>query len=1024
MKTRAGIRPYKVSTIIGMGNRSPSEAFPSGAPTEVPHDDSQAPSDFATSLAGDAGDEFAKESAAYPFRKTPPAPPMRQRVEVFATDPQGRVPGGLYPDRSFGTYGGGIDPGEAPEQAAAREFEEEAGQKVTGLRPAQAEPFASPWSEAPADNPVARAKWERRAKEFPGGHRTQYYLGQLGEQTGPGEKAPTPQLKDFKFYGIPEAISIQEKALQGATGDDERRLRSRLEVLKELQALRQGQLKKEAKKVYRTCRKEGCTNPATKGVIWADGRGVVHSCDDHVGYWKGKLSDVVAVRNYDPDAPEGKRLSPGNGHSKEGSLQTEPKLRRSSVNDEPLAVDPKVIESVKVRDLGDESGKKILLVDGAKVRDLIDVDFALGGNSARYSYVPDDEIWIENTGDQDDMAATARHEIREESLMRKGQTYDNAHSAVSNIEGKERLLSRSEAIDKLASRRNPPIGTIETVETRPGEFAPGIAGDRGIRSIPRVRPKAGNPEWTASLSMHPAAKRGDHHDLRLVDPKGRAHSWAFQDVPDPGKSTYAVQQPTHSGAYALKTQPFTIPAGYGATRPGAHIEPKFVSPVEIVEAGNDKVRFLKHDGQQTQEFVARKLTNSLMGARPLWALHNATKTRNTAAGSKIPAYKPKYQEVAPEAIDLNDEDQIMTPKIDGAHVLVDLPGDPNKFARVYSYRPTARDTGLIEHTFKFPGFQKQTAVVGKNTMIRAECWAQGKDGKPVPSEQLGGLLNAGVLNSRKKQQELGIQLKLTGIDVVRADGKNYENKPYGDKLQVLERVRKATKGWIDTPEVAITPDQKKRMLDQVKNQQHPVTEEGVVLQRLSKAETPIKAKFKPDHDVYVTGVFSKPKGQARGHAGGLEYSLTPGGPTVGRVGTGFDHVTRKDMLENPDRYVGRVAKVQATRSQERKDTSQLKALRAPSFKGWHIDKTDPKLMEEDHRLQKEATQVAGVLADASKIVDTKAIADTAMKSRAGRAVSGWARLAGESSNPIVGAGAGEVQKYLSRLSGRDDGMEV
>ena len=587
--------------------------------------------------------------------------------------------------------------------------------------------------------------------------------------------------------------------------------------------------------------------------------------------------------------------------------------------------------------------------------------------------------------------------------------------------------SSADSIEKLAARRNPPLGTPGTVEVRPGEFAPGIAGDRGIHSIPRVSPKSKNPEWTASLSMHPAARRGDHHDLRLIDPKGRAHSWAFQDVPQPGKSTYAVQQPTHKKEYALRDKPFTIPKGYGATRPGAHVEPKFVSPVEVVEAGNTSVRFLKHDGQQTQEFVARKLTNSLLGARPLWALHNATKNRNTAAGKKIPGYKPKYQEVAPEAIDLNDEDQVMTPKIDGAHVLVDLPGDPKKFARVYSYRPTARDTGLIEHTFKFKDFQKQTAVVGKNTMIRAECWGQGKDGKPIPPEQLGGLLNAGVLNSRKKQEEMGVKLKLTGIDVVRADGKNYEKKPFGEKLQVLERVRKATKGWIETPEVAVTPEQKKRMLDSVKGQKHPQTEEGVVLQRLSKAETPIKAKFKPDHDVYVTGVFTKPKGKARGHAGGLEYSLTPGGPKVGRIGTGFDHATRKDMLENPDRYIGRVAKVKSTRAQARKDTSQLKALRQPSFQGWHIDKTDPKLMEEDHRLQKsaQAAPFKGAIMDAPGVVVDQlgdhrdAIADLAMQSRPGRAIRGWAGLAEDTAKPALGSSMGEVQKYLSMMSNRE-----
>jgi hypothetical protein len=603
--------------------------------------------------------------------------------------------------------------------------------------------------------------------------------------------------------------------------------------------------------------------------------------------------------------------------------------------------------------------------------------------------------------------------LAEEEALRKFWSQGPSDALEKALKEKEIYLGRVDPIRKVASAKNP-IGTIETVQTAPGEFAPGIAGDRGIHSIPRVKPLAGNPEWTASLSLHPADRRGDHHDLRLIDPKGRAHSWAFQDVPAPGQSTYAAQQPTHKKEYALRDKPFTIPQGYGATRPGAYVEPKFVSPVEVIEAGNDKVRFLKHDGQQTQEFLVRKLTNSVMGARPLWALHNATKNRNTLAGSRIPTYKPKYNDVAPEAIDVNDQTQVMTPKIDGAHVLVDLPSNPNSFARVYSYRPTDRETGIIEHTFKFPNFQRQTAVVGgKNTMIRAECWAVDKDGKPVPAEQLGGLLNSGVLKSREKQKEMGISLKLTGIDVVRADGKNFENRPYAEKLEVLEQVRKATKGWIQTPEVAISPEEKKRMLDQVKNRAHPQTEEGVVLQNLAKAAPPLRAKFKPDHDVYVTGVFDKPKGQARGHAGGITYSFEPGCPTVGRIGTGFDHATRKDMLENPDRYIGRVAKAQSVRSQEQQ--GQLKALRAPSFKGWHIDKTDPKLMENDINLQKQGMDLSAPVAAIKGVTkfEPKSLTRAFGKTRTGRGVQGWADLADKTVSS-------EIQKYLGGTGEEND----
>lgn len=493
-------------------------------------------------------------------------------------------------------------------------------------------------------------------------------------------------------------------------------------------------------------------------------------------------------------------------------------------------------------------------------------------------------------------------------------------------------------------------GAAPALSTGPGEFAPGIPGDRGIHSIPKVRPRAGNQEWTASLSMHPAARRGDHHDLRLVDPKGRAHSWAFQDMPQPGKSTYAVQQPTHKKSYALREQPFTIPEGYGATRPGAQVEPKFVSGVEVVEAGNDKIRFLKHEGQQTQEFVVRKLTPSMGRVRPMWALHNATKNRDTGEGKKIPNYKPKYKEITPESIDLNDAEQVMTPKLDGAHVLVDLPGTGDRFARVYSYRPTARDTGLIEHTFKFKDFQKRRGSEStKNTMVRAECWATDKDGKAIPAEQLGGLLNAGVLKSRQKQDEMGVKLRLTGFDVVRHNGRNMENKPFSEKLDVLNKVNKATRGFIEVPEIASTPEQKKKMLEDIKGRARQDTDEGVVLHTLNTADAPTKAKFKPDVDVYVRKIFDKPRGAAKGHAGGFEYSFTPDGPIVGRVGTGFNHVARKDMMDNPERYIGRVAKVQSVRNSEnRTDPSQMtKALRAPSFQGWHLDKTDPKLMETD-----------------------------------------------------------------------------
>ena len=469
------------------------------------------------------------------------------------------------------------------------------------------------------------------------------------------------------------------------------------------------------------------------------------------------------------------------------------------------------------------------------------------------------------------------------------------------------------------------------------EFAPGIPAGRVIKSIPRVSPKSDNQEWDVSLSEHPAIIRGNHYDLRLVDPKGKAHSWALAKIPEPGKGTYAAQQATHSKAYALRNKPWSIPPGYGATAPGRMVEPVYVQKAEVVEASNNKVRFLRHHGQETDEFVLRKVREK--GGKPLWALNNATKNRSTGEGQKLPSSKPKYKEIRPEQVVTSDVGEVMTPKFDGAHVLVDMKG-PGRPLRVYSYRPTERKTGVIEHTFKFPDFHNRTTTnAAKNSMIRAELWGS-KDGKAIPAEQLGGLLNAGVLRSRKMQQENGVQLRLTGIDVVKHHGRDYSNKTFDDKLRALREITRSSKGVIELPPVARTEEEKRRMLSDIETGRLPETKEGVVIHRVDGAAPPTKVKFKPQDDVYVREVFDKPRGKARGFAGGFGYSLTPDGPVVGRVGTGFDHRTRMDMLEHPENYVGRVAKV---RSQ---GPFRSGALRSPSFDEWHIDKTPPELMKE------------------------------------------------------------------------------
>lgn len=498
---------------------------------------------------------------------------------------------------------------------------------------------------------------------------------------------------------------------------------------------------------------------------------------------------------------------------------------------------------------------------------------------------------------------------------------DSAHDA-------ERSYERAFAADEGA----------EFVQKEGAEFAPGIPRGRVIQPIPRVQAKAENPNWTVSLATHPAMRRGDHLDLRLTDPKGRAHSWALNAMPEPGKATYAPQQATHSGKYARRTKPFTIPPGYGATRPGAQVEPQYVQDAEVISASNSRVHFLRHHGQETDEFVLKRVAEPRPG-KPVWVLHNASKNRQTQEGQKLPSSKPAYKEIRPEQVDFSDAGEVMTPKLDGSHVLVDLKG-PDKPMRVYSYRPTERKTGVIEHTFKFPDFQNQTTSPSlKNTLIRAELWASDKSGKAIPAEQLGGLLNSGVPKSRAKQKEQGVKLRLTGIDVVRHKGVDYRNKDYDQKLKAMREISRGTKDRVELPAVARTEEEKRHLLGAIKAGKVPETKEGVVLQRVDHPAPPTKVKFKDQADVYVRKIFDKPKGRVKGLAGGFGYSTSPDGPIVGRVGTGFSHAVRRDMLRNPEKYVGRVAKV------ESQGPYRSGALRAPSFSEWHLDKTPPELMK-------------------------------------------------------------------------------
>lgn len=105
------------------------------------------------------------------------------------------------------------------------------------------------------------------------------------------------------------------------------------------------------------------------------------------------------------------------------------------------------LRSPRLRLLGRVCGLAIYLVDGEEVRDVLDIDFTMGGNEARYSYVPPGEIWIDNAQHVLDRTATALHELVERDLMlHHGMSYDVAHDAAN---------ARERALRAQLTRRRP-----------------------------------------------------------------------------------------------------------------------------------------------------------------------------------------------------------------------------------------------------------------------------------------------------------------------------------------------------------------------------------------------------------------------------------------------------------------------------------------------------------------------------------------------------------------------------------------
>jgi hypothetical protein len=120
---------------------------------------------------------------------------------------------------------------------------------------------------------------------------------------------------------------------------------------------------------------------------------------------------------------------------------------RFSFREESPKIDPSIMDKLKKTKIGKIGPFMAYRVDGHYIRDCIDIDYTTGGNFARDSYIPIDEIWIDNLMKPGEVGPTLVHECVETLLMTKMEVeYENAHDAANIFESKMRRKIRSKEL--------------------------------------------------------------------------------------------------------------------------------------------------------------------------------------------------------------------------------------------------------------------------------------------------------------------------------------------------------------------------------------------------------------------------------------------------------------------------------------------------------------------------------------------------------------------------------------------------
>lgn len=433
------------------------------------------------------------------------------------------------------------------------------------------------------------------------------------------------------------------------------------------------------------------------------------------------------------------------------------------------------------------------------------------------------------------------------------------------------------------------------------------------------------------IQLHNARRAGKHFDIRLGNPVLGLLSWATKKNPfalAPGESIALYQQPLHS--YSYREFEGTIPRGYGA----GTVKKLLLAPVTILSVDSNNIVFTVQTPHGLKRFLISKAKKT-DSDKPTWYLINTT-----------PAPKDLPEKIKFSVLDEEEARNLIKrlgqniasvqPKIDGALAIVKLYNDK---IEVFSPRISKRSNLPIVYTERLFGTVPKVKIPEQlnNTILLGELYAVKKDRNKeriLSPVELTAILNMRLPDALSKIKNEGIRFKVFLFDTVSL-GKTipadrYYTVPYEKRREIINKVIKFLPDIFHAPISVDTPQSAEQLLSEIKKRSYPLTEEGIVI--FPSVGKPYKYKLYDEADVPIVGI-TEGTGKYKGRGiGGLVYALEEGGPPIGVVGTGLSDEFRKMIYENPEEFIGRIAKI---KYQEQFPSG---AFRAPVFMGFHESK--------------------------------------------------------------------------------------